>query len=112
MGRRDLYIFNASTAIPLVVFDANVGEFGVPVDVRQVPLARPALDLLGRAVGAANGIFADHNRTIHTGALRQSHKRRALVVGDHNFGSGRPLFGMPLLDHSSGISLAISFPGV
>ena len=31
---------------------------------------------------------AKRHRAIHAGALRQSHERRALVVGDDNFGSG------------------------
>ena len=35
---------------------------------------------------------AKRHRAIHAGALRQSDERRALVVGDHYFGSGAVRF--------------------
>lgn len=38
------------------------------------------------------------------GALRQSHEGRALVAVTTTSARGRPIFGMPLLDHKSGVS--------
>jgi hypothetical protein len=51
MGRRHFYVFNGAAAIPLVVLDSNIRELDMPVVVRQVPLPRPPLDLLGRPIG-------------------------------------------------------------
>jgi hypothetical protein len=56
MGRRDLYVFNAAAAIPLLVLEANVRELDVPIDARQMPLARPTFDLLRRPVGATGRV--------------------------------------------------------
>ena len=40
----------------------------------------------------------------HAGALRHPHKDRALLVGDHDFGSRASNLCHALLDHKSGVS--------
>ena len=45
-------------------------------------------------------------------ALRQSHEGRALVVGDHHFGSGASnVWHAPVRSQVEGFLLVISFPG-
>jgi hypothetical protein len=56
MGCCHLDVFDATAAIPLVVFDANVRELNVSIHVREVPLARPALDVFSRTVRAAGRV--------------------------------------------------------
>jgi hypothetical protein len=93
--------------------DLLVGDGARRADARFViqPL-EPALDELAAPLryrrlcrpqatrhGGVRGIqtcqhdpCAKRYRTIHPGALRQSHERGALVVGDHDFGSGASNF--------------------
>jgi hypothetical protein len=41
-----LHVLDRTSAITVVILDANVRELEVPVDERELVLARPLLDLL------------------------------------------------------------------
>jgi hypothetical protein len=49
--RDDLDVLPLPTAVRLLVFDADVGEVHLVIEVRQVVFVRPVANLIGRAVG-------------------------------------------------------------
>jgi hypothetical protein len=58
VGRRDLHVFDLAAAIPVLVFDSDVGKFNVPIDARKMAFTGPALDFLWGALGTASGVSA------------------------------------------------------
>src|SRR5262245_27457370 len=57
MRRRHLDVFNRAVAIALLVFNANVRKFQVPVSVRQMTFASPFLKFLGQSVGSTRRVW-------------------------------------------------------
>lgn len=56
--RRDhLDVLDAVAPVPVVVFDSDIWEMHLVVEVRQAAVARPVLDLLVVTVGSAIAVW-------------------------------------------------------
>jgi hypothetical protein len=53
-----LHVLDRTSVITVVILDANVRELEVPVDERELVLARPLLDLFRATIGATPALTA------------------------------------------------------
>ena len=58
MDRNDLHILVVAAAVDLLVFDPQVGEMDLLIEVRQVVFERPLFDLPHIAIGVAVVVLA------------------------------------------------------
>jgi hypothetical protein len=98
-GRADARFVIQALQAPLNKLTAPLGHGG---------LRRPQTTdhgVVGGVDAREDDARAKRHRTIHSGPLRQSDERRALVLGNHDFGSGATaLRHAPVRSHFAGLS--------